>query len=171
MMAPNMRAQPSTSLEESLCPKITHPARTEILDSRLQNQRSHRWIHPLLSHNLQGISHSAGHDARIENRRPRGYNLAPFRRFINHMAAPEKDALTKNWIQDIFAPVTTGEKKSIIIICTAKKCAYQHERSLCSPTVPRRSCTACKDPPVTRTTAPATTGLHFLLIKDQVQGQ
>ena len=33
-----------------------------------ENQRRHGRIHALLSHNLQCISHSGGHDARVEHR-------------------------------------------------------------------------------------------------------
>ena len=70
-----------------------------------------------LTDDLQGVGNATGHNSGIENR-----NFAakiPARSGLSKISAgiPERIPQTRNWIQDIFTPSTSGEKWSIVRIC------------------------------------------------------
>ena len=82
------------------------------------------------------------------------------------MPIPEIAPHTKNWIQDILTPSTTGEKKSMMMIWTEKSRAHT--------SISRSPLFTASSPPVMhsryrpttdRPTAPTITGLHFFLRK------
>ena len=88
MIAPNISTQPRISRPLRLCPRISHPAITEI-------QRGYGRIHVFLTDDLQSVGNTAGEDSGIEERDFGSKNATEIRAFKEQCRNSGEDAADK----------------------------------------------------------------------------